>query len=153
MPPLFEQGFAIKRGRKVFLMKTKSLIIGAFVLLVMLGSASAAGVDGKWIAKAGDVDITLTFKVTGTTLTGTVDNPQAGPTDIKGGKVEGDDISFYVVRKANDTDMKIVWKGKIAGDEIKFKRETEGGGGGMGGPGAGGGGGGGAMDIIAKRAK
>ena len=130
-------------------MRIKSLMIGAFVLVALLASASAASVDGKWTAKAGDVDITLTFKVEGTTLTGTLDNPQAGPADIKGGKIEGDDISFYVVRKMNDADMKIVWKGKIAGDEIKFKREAEGSGGGMGGPG----GGGGAMDIVAKRAK
>jgi hypothetical protein len=122
---------------------------GALVLLVLLASASAASVDGKWTAKAGDVDITLTFKVEGSTLTGTVDNPQVGSTDIKGGKIEGDAISFYVVRKMNDTDLKIVWKGKIAGDEIKFSREAEGAGGGMGAPG----GGGGAMDIIAKRVK
>jgi hypothetical protein len=135
-------------------MKTKSSMIGAFVLLIFLASASAASVDGKWTAKAGDMDITLTFKVAGTTLTGTVDNPQVGPADIKGGKVEGADISFYVVRKMNDTDIKIVWKGKIAGDEIKFNREAEGAGGGGGGMGApGGAGGGGATEIIAKRVK
>jgi hypothetical protein len=131
-------------------MKSKNLMIGTLALFVFVALALAANVDGKWVAKAGDADITLTLKLQGTTLTGTLDNPQAGgATEIKGGKVEGDDISFYVMRKVNDTDMKIIWKGKITGDEIKFKREAEGGGGGMGGPG----GGGAAMDIIAKRAK
>jgi hypothetical protein len=133
-------------------MKAKILIIGSFVFLALLASASAADVTGKWTLQAQGADITLTFKVDGTILTGTVDNSQAGPTDIKDGKVNGDDISFHVVRKIGETDMKIVWKGKIAGDEIKFKREVEGGmggGGGQGGPG----GGGGAEELVAKRAK
>jgi hypothetical protein len=70
-----------------------------------------------------------------------VDNPQAGPAEIKDGKIDGDNISFYVVRKLGENDAKITWKGKAAGDEIKFVRES---------PGAQGGG---ATEIIAKRAK
>jgi len=129
-------------------MKTRYLLVAATALLTLLASAWAADVTGKWTAKAQGADITLTFKVDGTTLTGTVDNTQAGPTDIKEGKVEGDDISFYVVRSMGETQIKISWKGKIAGDEIKFKRQVEGGG--MGGPG---GEGAAAEEIIAKRVK
>jgi hypothetical protein len=81
-------------------------------------------------------------------LTGTVDNTQAGPTDIKEGKIEGDNISFYVVRTMGESQIKISWKGTIAGDEIKFKRQVEGGG--MGGPG---GAAAAAEEIIAKRVK
>ena len=129
-------------------MKTKTLF--ACVIAVLgLSSAWAADLSGKWTAQAQGVDITLTFKVDGTTLTGTVDNPQAGPAEIKDGKVNGDDISFYVVRSMGESEMKISWKGKIAGDEIKFKRQVQGGAGG----GAGAPGGGGAEDIVAKRAK
>ena len=126
-------------------MKVKYLCIGAAVLLIVLASAWAADVAGKWTTKAQGADITLTFKVDGNTLTGTVDNSQAGPTDIKDGKVDGDDISFHVVRKMGESEIKIEWKGKIAGDEIKFKRQAQGGG--MGGPG------GGAEDITAKRVR
>jgi hypothetical protein len=79
--------------------------------------------------------------VDGNTLTGTVDNSTAGPTDIKEGKINGDEISFYVSRRINENDMKITWKGKVAGDEIKFTRQAEGG---MGGA---------AEEIVAKKVK
>ena len=125
-------------------MNSKRVLIGAVALLILSASVWAADVSGKWSAQAQGTDITLTFKVEGNTLTGTVDNSQAGPTDIKDGKINGDEISFHVVRKMGETEMKIEWKGTIAGDEIKFKRQVQGG---TGGPG------GGAEEITAKRAK
>jgi hypothetical protein len=128
-------------------MKCKVFCFAA-ILTALLAPAWAADVTGKWIAQApgnqGNVDITLNFKVDGTTLTGTVDNPQAGPADIKDGKTDGDKISFHVVRKIGENDMKVVWKGVIAGDEIRFSREVEGG---MGG------GQGASPEIIARRVK
>lgn len=69
-----------------------------------------------------------------------------GPVEIKDGKIDGDNVSFTILRKIGETGMKIVWKGAIAGDEIKFKREVAGGG--MGGPG-----GGAAEEVIARRVK
>jgi hypothetical protein len=108
-------------------MKAKYFLVGSIVLLTLIGSAWAADVTGQWKAQAQGADITLTFKVAGTTLTGTVDNSMAGPTDIKEGKIEGDEITFYVVRKIGENDTKITWKGKVAGDEIKFARQAQGG--------------------------
>lgn len=122
-------------------MKLKIFASGLVALLILGASALAADFAGKWIARAGDVDITLTLKVDGNTLTGTVDNPQAGPADIKEGKIDGDNITFYVVRKLGENEVKISWKGKASGDEIRFTRE------------AAGGQGGGAMEILAKKAK
>jgi hypothetical protein len=107
-------------------MKNKVFSIGIFVLFVLLATAWTADVSGKWSAKTGDVDIILTLVADGTTLTGTVNNPQAGEAPIKDGKVSGEDISFHVVRTINENEMRIVWKGKIAGDEIKFTREVQG---------------------------
>jgi hypothetical protein len=133
-----------QRG-KIHLMKTKCFFVGTVALLALLASAWAADVAGKWVAQAQGADITITFKVDGNTLTGTVDNSQAGPTDIKDGKMDGDSISFHVVRKMGESEIKIMWQGKVAGDEINFKREVQGGGAGA--PG------GGAEEIIAKRAK
>jgi hypothetical protein len=131
-------------------MKAKILFIVSFALLALLTSAWAADVTGKWTMQAQGADITLTLKADGTTLTGTLDNSQMpGPIEIKDGKVNGDDISFNIVRKMGETEMKIVWTGKVSGAEIKFKRESQGG---M----AGGGQGGGASqaeEFIAKRAK
>jgi hypothetical protein len=158
-------------------MKVKILLIGAAALLVLLASAWAADVTGKWVAEVqgmqGPSETTFVFKVDGTTLTGTVTTSR-GESTISEGKVNGDEISFVVVRQRQDgSEMKMLWKGKVSGDEIKFTREFPGGmmggpggggppGGGQGGPGAGGppsgGPGGGGFggpppEIIAKRVK
>ena len=73
-----------------------------------------------------------------------------------------------IVRNFGGNEVKILYKGKVAGDEIKFTREMQGGmmggpGGGPGGPGGPGGGQGGGrgpgggggmgMEFVAKRAK
>jgi hypothetical protein len=146
------------KGRQEF-MKNRMLLMGAVIMMVFIMSAWAADVAGKWIAQApsgqGTSEITLIFKVDGTTLTGTLDNSQMpGAIEIKDGKIQDNDILFHVLRKFGENEMKVVWKGKISGDEIMFTREIEGGmmGGGPGG-GAGGGGGAAAPEIIAKRAK
>ena len=151
-------------------MKVKILLIGAAALLILLASAWAADVAGKWVAETqgfqGPSQTTFVFKVEGTTLTGTVTTSR-GDSEISEGKINGDEITFATVRKRQDgSETKTVWKGKVAGDEIKFTREFPGGMmGGPGGPGAGGpppgggqGGPGGGFggpppEIIAKRVK
>jgi len=126
-------------------MKTRVLLLGAVVLLALTVSALAADVAGKWSAQMPGRDGSTTetvwnFKVDGTTLTGTVTSPQ-GETAITEGKVNGDEISFVVVRKMGEMEMKMTWKGKVSGDEIKFTREMAMPPGGFGGPGGGPGGG------------
>jgi hypothetical protein len=144
------------------MMKYRTFLIGAAVLLTLVASAWAADISGKWIAEApggqgATSEITLVFKVDGTSLTGTLDNSaMPGAIEITDGTVKGDDVTFHLLRKFGENEMKVVWKGKVAGDEIRFTRAIEGGmmGGGPGG-GQGGGQGGGAAEaeIIAKRAK
>ena len=143
-------------------MKNRMFLTGAAILMVLIVSAWAADVTGKWIAEApsgqGTSEITLIFKVDGTALTGTLDNSlMPGAIEIKDGKIQDTDISFHVLRSFGENEMKVVWKGKISGDEIRFTREIEGGmmGGAPGGPGGGAGAGSGAAadEIIAKRAE
>ena len=122
-------------------MKARYLLTVSGVLLLFIALAWAADVAGQWKAQAQGADITITLKVDGNAVTGTLDNSMAGPTDIKEGKIEGDEISFYVVRKISENDTKIIWKGKVAGDEIKFTRQMQGGTGGN------------AEEIVAKRVK
>jgi hypothetical protein len=151
-----------KQMRRMDHMKIKILLVGAAALLILLASAWAADVTGKWVAQVqgrqGTVENTFNFKVEGTSLTGTLTTPQ-GETAISDGKVSGDEISFAVVRKFGENEMKFLYKGKVAGDEIKFTREMQGGmmggpGGGQGGPGGGRGGPGGPPpEIVAKRVK
>jgi len=139
-------------------MKNRIFLVGIVILMLFTVSAWAADVAGKWIAEAPSgqqtSEITLVFKVDGTALTGTLENStMPGAIEIKDGKVEGDDVSFHVLRSFGENEMKVVWKGKASGDEIRFTRAIEGGMMG-GGPGGGAGGGGAVPDeIIAKRAK
>lgn len=132
-------------------MKLRTVSICFVAALTMAATVWAADISGKWTAQAQGADITLNFKVEGTTLTGTLENSQMpGAVPIKDGKIDGDNVSFTIVRKFGETEMQIMWKGKVVGEEIRFKRETAGGG--MGGPG-GGAGGGAAEEIVARRAK
>jgi len=115
------------------------------VVLACAFAASAAwaqDLSGKWTATAvgNNVAVTLDLKVAGNVVTGAILNPQAGPAEIKDGKIEGNKISFHVVRTANNTTNKILWQGTIEGEEIHFTRSVEG----ATGP---------AMQITAKRAQ
>jgi hypothetical protein len=122
-------------------MKSKIVAISAAALLLLAAAAWAADkpdLAGKWTVKDGDTEIKLDFKVEGAKVKGTVDNPQAGgPVEMKDGKLEGNKISFNVIRQSNGADVTINWTGTISGDEIQFKRGSADGGA-AGGPGGGG---------------
>jgi hypothetical protein len=144
-------------------MKSKILLIGAVIVLGLTGSIWAADVTGKWVAqiegRQGTQENTFNFTVNGTALTGTMSSAR-GENEITEGKVEGDEISFVIVRSFAGNEMKLLYKGKVSGDEITFTREFQGGppGGGMGGPpgrdaGAGGGGPRPPREFVAKRVK
>ena len=93
--------------------------------------AQAADVSGQWLAQipgrdGATMETTFTFKVSGAQLTGSMEN-QYGERQISEGKVSGNDISFTVKIDFNGNEMTFLYKGKLAGDEIKFNRERKGG--------------------------
>jgi hypothetical protein len=97
------------------------------VLFLALGTVAALAADfnGKWTADIttprGTQTITLTFKVDGSAVTGTISSPR-GDSDISNGKIDGDNISFDQVMSRNGNDFTINYAGKIDGDTIKFTR-------------------------------
>lgn len=98
-------------------------------LALAAGAAGAADLTGKWTATAvgNNVAVTLDLKVAGNAVTGAILNPNAGPAEIKDGRLEGDRMSFYVVRtRDNGTTDKILWTGMVHGEEIHFTRSIEG---------------------------
>ncbi len=95
----------------------------------------AADVTGKWTAevpgRGGNTQTnTIVLKQDGTKLTGTLDGGRGGPVEITDGKVEGDTVSFTIVRNFNGNEFKQTYKGTVSGSEIKFTRTMEGGQGG-----------------------
>ena len=79
---------------------------------------SAKSIEGEWLAQPGDIK--LVFKIDGTNLSGTLDNPaQAGVNNLSRFNVSGKTVTFSLERSFGSVD----WKGEITGgDEIKFKR-------------------------------
>jgi hypothetical protein len=97
------------------------------LLALFAVTAVAADINGKWVAQIPGRDGTpmeqsFTFKVSGGTVTGTVGS-QRGDQEISEGKLAGDDLSFAVIRKFNDMEMRSNYKGKVSGNEIKFIME------------------------------
>src|SRR4030095_16615113 len=92
-------------------------------------------VDGTWTGrppgrKGGpERKSTLKLKTEGDKLTGTLSAPgrggQASDTAITDGKLKGDEISFTVIREFNNNKVTAKYNGKISGDTIKGKVETE----------------------------
>jgi len=100
-------------------------------LLLAASAVFAADVTGKWVAqvpgRGGETrEATFTFKADGNQLTGSVSSPR-GEMPISDGKVDGDTISFNQVMEFNGNEVKLMFKGKVSGDEIKFTRQREGG--------------------------
>jgi len=67
-------------------------------------------------------------------MSGTLKTQRGEPQQLTVGKISGDTVSFAIVGQMMGMEMKTQYKGKIAGNEIKFTAEQEGGGGGFGPP-------------------
>jgi hypothetical protein len=92
-------------------------------------AAFAADVTGKWTyemqGRNGAMTGTLNLKADGNTVTGTVSG-RGGDTEISDGKIDGDTVTFTVVREFNGNKATMKYNGTVTGDGIKFKVEREG---------------------------
>jgi hypothetical protein len=94
--------------------------------LTFVGVALSADVSGKWksdfqTADGQKVQNVFTFHVDGEKLTGTVYSSLAGSdAKIEEGQIKGDAIAFAITRNMGGTEARFRYKGKVAGDEIKF---------------------------------
>ena len=101
------------------------LLMTAFCIVAI----AAGDYNGTWTA-AIDTDIgvqnyTFTFTVNGEKVTGKAKSELAmTETTITEGVVKGDDITFVENLDFQGMPLKITYKGKISGDEIKFTRNV-----------------------------
>jgi opacity protein-like surface antigen len=103
------------------------ILLSAVIVAALATAALAADVTGTWTAsfdtQVGVQKYTYTFKVDGNKLTGKAKSELANTeTEIAEGTVNGDDISFVENLNFQDMPLRIVYKGKIAGDELKLTR-------------------------------
>lgn len=113
----------------------KKTLLALAAVLCFTFMASAADISGKWVrdpaaAAAGGGGGrggggTYEFKVSGSTLTGTLTTPgrQGGdPTvaTIADGKVDGDSFTFSITRPGRNggDPTKVVYNGKVQGDKL-----------------------------------
>jgi hypothetical protein len=99
----------------------------AVLALALITAAWAAGASGKWTAtfntQVGEQKYTWDLTVTGSKLTGKYTSAN-GSGEISDGKIEGDDLSWVEMLKYQDMDLRIVYKAKLSGDELKISRNV-----------------------------
>jgi len=109
-------------------------LAGALAVLLAAAAAQAADPAGTWTwstpGRNGGPDrvTTLTLKVTDAKLTGTVSAPGRGgaatETPIADGKIDGDNISFNLVRNFNGNSSTNKYTGAVTADAITGKIES-----------------------------
>lgn len=103
----------------------QALVCLALAAFQMLG----ANVDGKWTWEMEGRDgqkrtQTVTLKADGDKLTGTMSG-RNGETPIENGKISGDTISFTRTMNMGGESRKMMYSGKLAGEELKLTMKSE----------------------------
>jgi len=114
---------------------TKKLVtLGTILLLIALVAMAVDAITGKWtISQEGRNGgpprvSTLDLKVNGATVTGTLLATMGGggggqapaPAPISNGKVNGNTVTFDVVRDFGGNSMTMKYEGTVSGDEMKL---------------------------------
>jgi hypothetical protein len=104
-------------------------MILAVLIVTGLTCLFAADITGKWAAEfdsqVGPQKYVFEFKMEGAKLTGMAISNIGGTeakTPITEGTVNGDDVAFVENLNYSGMDLRIAYKGKISGDEIKLSR-------------------------------
>jgi len=101
-------------------------VIGLMVFAGVLAAASLTGAwKGQFDFNGNAVPLTFDLKADGAALTGTVTGLPAGVADIKEGKVDGANITFFVNSQYQGDPIKLVYKGQVQDDGIHFSMGLE----------------------------
>jgi hypothetical protein len=89
-----------------------------------LSVSFAADIDGKWTGqfegRRGTQTQTLMLKASGNTLTGSVQGVRGGPIEISNGTIDGDHVSFTVVREFGENKITQQFTGTLSGGVLKL---------------------------------
>ena len=108
------------------LMKRHLALTGLLLLLAAL--APAADMTGTWSGsfKYNDQDVPIKVALKGDAeITGTVEGLPGGTAQIKDGKLQGENVTFWITIDFQGNPVKLVYKGKVAGESIEFQFGTE----------------------------
>lgn len=98
------------------------------MLALALQQAYAADASGDWKGsfdfQGTSIALTFHLKISGSTLTGTVEGLPTSPAAIEDGKVSGDALTFDVSTVYQGQPYQLVYQGKLNGDAIDFNFGT-----------------------------
>ena len=109
----------------------KRLALIFLVAALAVPTLFAAAIDGTWIItrqnKKGEVKFALKLKAEDSALSGTYGRQGARQTQpITDGKVDAEGFSFSTTQRNKKGEYKMLWRGKVAGDEIQGEAGREG---------------------------
>jgi len=97
--------------------------------IAVLPGAKAADASGTWKGafdfQGNTVPLTINLKSDGAKVTGTVEGLPTTPAEIHDGTLTGDTVTFWVNSDYEGQTYKLVYKGKVAADQISFDFGTE----------------------------
>ena len=108
-------------------------LVAICLALIAFGSAEKPevkiDVSGTWKwslqrQNGGGREVTCTLRQDGEKLTGTISGTGASG-EIQEGKFKDGEVSFKIVRNRGGTDVVTLYRGKLDGDTLKGKVETE----------------------------
>ena len=109
-------------------MTYRGILTFTALLVTLAVSANAADVTGKWRSEfesqIGPQKYTYDLKSTGDKVTGKAISDQRGEVEIKEGMTKGDEISFVEMANIQGNEIRIEYKGKVTGDEMKLVRKV-----------------------------
>lgn len=89
----------------------------------------AAQVTGTWKGafdfNGQSVPVTFNLKASGGDVTGTVEGLPTSPAAIHDGKLDGNNVTFWIDTDYEGQTYKLVYKGKVSDDQIQFDFGTD----------------------------
>lgn len=110
-------------------MRKMAVVAGILLFVAMAVTARAADVSGTWKGafqfNGDSIPLTLHLSAAGNVVTGNVEGLPTSPAEIRDGKTDGDAVTFWVNTDYEGTTYKLVYTGKVNGDQIAFTFGTE----------------------------
>jgi autotransporter translocation and assembly factor TamB len=109
-------------------MRISRVLLASIAMLVGMASLvfAATDISGQWKGTSDQgPEFTFNFKMDGAKLTGSMLSTEGKELPIQDAKLDGDNISFSVNSEWQGQPIKLVAKGKIAGDAIQLNIGTD----------------------------
>jgi hypothetical protein len=110
-------------------MRKSGAVAGIFLFVAVAVTARAADLSGTWKGSFefnGDsFPLTLHLTEAGNAVTGDVEGLPTSPAEIQDGKIDGEQVTFWVNTDYQGTTYKLVYTGKVNADQIAFTFGTD----------------------------